>query len=146
MQGRIQRFACALLAALALGLMGTVGQCSFNSLVVEIPDLEANRIEGLQLWRADDANGANLAEAGRIVFGDRFFEGGSEVLAYTLVDSADEAIPSEWPAALVRAQDGSGSVTLTFVFSEWTELPGWVRVSTFNAAGESELSDEAAFL
>ena len=50
------------------------------------------------------------------------------------------------PAGIERVEEESGVVRLYFVFANWNEPPGWFRVTTFNAVGESDLSDEAAFL
>ncbi len=47
---------------------------------------------------------------------------------------------------VVRGEDENGAVTLHFFFDDWSEPPGWIRVTTFNAVGESELSEEAVFL
>jgi hypothetical protein len=147
MKRRIHRSACAVLALTALILMGAATQCPWKGLVVEIPDLEANQIEGLQLWRADDETGDSLTDAGRIVFGDCYYlPKGSEVLDYTMLNSEDEPTEVNGSAAVIRGEDESGAVTLHFLFADWSEPPGWIRVTTFNVAGESELSEEAVFL
>ena len=146
MKQRIQRSACATLALIALSLTGAVTQCPWENLVVEIPDLEVNQIQGLQLWRADDETSQSLTEAGRVVFGDCFLENGMELMQYTMLDSQNQPIDFLAPATVVRGEDGTGAVTLVFFFAGWSEPPGWIRVTTFNAVGESELSDEAVFL
>lgn len=146
MKRRIHRSACAVLALIALSLTGAMTQCPWKSLVVEIPDLDANQIEGLQLWRADDETGQSFTEAGRIVFGDYFVEDGAEALVYTMLNPEDEPLAVATPAMVLRGEDENGGVTLHFFFDDWCELPGWIRVTTFNAVGESELSEEAVFL
>jgi hypothetical protein len=144
MQRSIRRSACAALALIALSLTGA--QCPWKSLVVEIPDLEVNEIQGLQFWRADQEGSQQLMEAGRLVFGHRIVTNGSELLEFTLVNSRNEPLEMISPATVVRRDGESGAVTLDFTFSNWSEPPGWIRVTTFNAVGESEFSDEAVFL
>ena len=146
MKRRIHRTACAVLALIALSLTGAMTQCPWKTLIVEIPDLEVNQIEGLQLWRADDETGESFTEAGRIVFGDCFFENGSEALVYTMLNPQDEPLEVTTPAMVKRGEDENSAVTLYFFFGDWSELPGWIRVTTFNAVGESDLSEEAVFL
>jgi hypothetical protein len=131
---------------IALSLAGAETQCPWKRLVVEIPDLEVNQIQGLQFWRGDSETSPQLAEAGRIVFGQRLSANGSEVQEYTMVSSQGESLEIFSPAAVVWKEDDSGAATLDFVFPAWSEPPGWIRVTTFNEVGESEPSDEAAFL
>jgi hypothetical protein len=146
MKRRIHRSACAALALIALSLTGAVTQCPWKNLVVEIPDLETNQIQGLYLWRADDEASQSFTEAARVVFDDSFFENGRELLEYTMVDSQNQPLDFLAPAKVFRREDGSGAATLVFFFAGWSEPPGWIRVTTFNAVGESELSDEAIFM
>jgi hypothetical protein len=68
------------------------------------------------------------------------------MLEYTMVNSQNEPLEILSPAAVVWKEDNRGAATLYFVFADWTEPPGWIRATTFNAVGESEVSDEAAFL
>jgi hypothetical protein len=46
---------------------------------------------------------------------------------------------------VVRGRDGDRAV-LYFFLQNWSEPPGWIRASSFNDVGESELSEEAIFL
>jgi hypothetical protein len=146
MERRIHRFACAVLALIALSLTGTVTECQWQHFVVQIPDLEINQVEGLLLWRADAETSRSFAEAGQVVFGNRFFEDGRELMQYTMSDSLGQPIDFLTPATVLRGADGNGPPTLVFFFTTWAEPPGWIRVSSFNAAGESELSRTAIFM
>jgi len=146
MQRSIRRSVCAALAVIALSLTGAVGQCPWKRLVVEIPDLEVNEIQGLQFWRADQEGSQQLIEAGRLVFGHTIVANGATALEFTMVNSRKQPLEVFSPAVEVRREARSGAVTLEFTFSNWSEPPGWIRVTTFNAVGESELSDEAVFL
>lgn len=144
MRRSIQRLACAVLALIALSLTGALTRCQL--LVVEIPDFETADVQGLQLWRADEEHSETLAEAGRIVFGDRTVENGVEMLEFWMVTPEEELLQAWSPVWMLRRDEEGDAVTLRFVFAGWTEPPGWVRVSSFNAVGESELSADAVFL
>jgi hypothetical protein len=146
MQGTIQRSVCAGLAVIALCLTGAAMQCPWKRVKVEIPDYEVNEIQGLQFWRADQEGSLQLTEASRVVFGRHVFSNNTEAVEYTMVDSRNEPVEIFSPATVVQREDTTGALTLSFVFSTWNEPPGWVRVTTFNAVGESEVSDDAVFL
>jgi hypothetical protein len=141
MKRSIHRSASAAVALLALTLMG----CQFRQMLIYIPDFESNVIEGIQLWRGDEPASEIVSDAGRITFGDCFFGQGAEVIGYTMVDSQNQPYDFTFDVTVVRSADGDG-VTLRLAFPGWREPPGWVRASTFNAAGESELSADAIFL
>jgi hypothetical protein len=47
---------------------------------------------------------------------------------------------------VIRGENEDDPVRLHFVLGAWDEPPGWVRVSTFNVVGESDLSEEVVFL
>jgi hypothetical protein len=134
------------LALIALSLTGTFTQCPWHQLVVEIPDFETAGVQGLQLWRADEEDSETLVEAGRVVFGDRILENGVELLEYTMVDAEDELLEFWSPFWIERAHGDGEAVIIRIIFAGWTEPPGWVRVSSFNAAGESGLSANAVFV
>jgi hypothetical protein len=146
MKRSIHRFSCVALALIALFLTSAVSQCSLRGLAVEVPDLEVNQIEGLQLWRADDETSQAYLENCRIVFGETHVANDREGLEFTLLDPDGETTLFSGHAAVDRSQGEDGPVRLYFIFSDWQESPGWFRVSSFNAVGESDLSDEAAFL
>ena len=60
--------------------------------------------------------------------------------------SDGETTVSSGYAAVDRSQGEDGPVRLYFFFSDWQELPGWFRVTSFNTVGESDISDEALYL
>lgn len=141
MKRSIHRSACAAVALLALTLTG----CQWKQLVIQIPDFESNLVGGVQLWRGDEAASEIVSDAGRIVFGSCYSGQGEEMMGYTMVDSQNQPFDDTFDVTVDRGEDGD-SVTLRFTFPKWREPPGWIRVTTFNAAGESELSAEAVFL
>jgi hypothetical protein len=116
-----------------------------KQLAVQIPDFESGVIQGIQLWRGDEPASEIVVDAGRITFGDCYSGAGDEMMGYTMVDSQNQPFEYTFDVKVVRTGDGDG-VTLRFAFPKWREPPGWIRASTFNAAGESELSEEAVFL
>jgi len=141
MKRSIHRSVCAALALMALTLTG----CQWKTLCVHLPDFESNLIQGIQLWRGDGPASEILTEAGRISFGDCYSGQNVEMLAYTMVDSQSQPFNFTFDVKVVRSEDGDG-VTLHFSFPGWREPPGWIRASSFNTAGESDLSEEAVFL
>ena len=146
MKRRIHRPATTLLALFALTLTSVAMKCPCKSLVVEIPDLDANQIQGLQCWRADDETSELFDENVRILFSEFSIRDGSETMEYTMVNAEGESILALSPAVVVRSEDENDPVRLHFVFGTWNEPPGWIRVSTFNEVGESDLSEEVVFL
>jgi hypothetical protein len=121
-------------------------QCPCRTLSLEIPDLEANEIQGIQFWRADDENAELFDQSVRIFLGETSVENGMEIIAFTMADAEGQPIPVSTCAVLVRGEDEDDPIELHFIFDSWNELPGWIRVSTFNEVGESDLSEEAVFL
>lgn len=146
MKRSIHRFAVAALALIALILTSAVTQCPSRGLAVEVPDLDTNQIQGLQLWRADQEMDQTYHENCRIVFGESLVSNGSEMMEYTLLSPDGEPMPVWSYAAVDRGEGQNGPVRLYFVFGSWSESPGWFRVTSFNVVGESDLSDEAIFL
>ena len=146
MKQRIHRPAATLLALFALTLTSVALKCPCESLVVEIPDFDANQIQGVQCWRADHETSEFFDESVRILFGESLVKDGLETMEYTMVDAQGETIFASNIAAVVRGEDENDPVKLHFIFAAWVEPPGWIRVSTFNEVGESDLSEEAAFL
>jgi hypothetical protein len=141
MKRSIHRSVCAVIVLIALASTG----CRMKQLIVQIPDFESSLVDGVQLWRGEDPASEVLSEAGRIVFGDCYSADGVEMIEYTMVDSQNQPFDFTFDARLVRSEDGDGA-TLQFVFGTWHEPAGWIRASSFNAAGESDLSAESVFL
>jgi hypothetical protein len=121
-------------------------KCPCKSLVVEIPDLDANQIQGLQCWRADHETSELFDESVRIRFGEFSIGNGTETVEYTMVNAQGESISDLSLAVVLRGEDENDPVRLHFIFGAWNGPPGWIRVSTFNEVGESDLSEEMVFL
>jgi hypothetical protein len=101
----------------------------------------------MELWRADAEGSEVWSEAARIDFGDCIVHSGGETIQYSMVDYENQPLSnsSSFPAWVTR-EDDEGGVVIHFTFGNWREPPGWIRASTFNAVGDSELSEEAVFL
>lgn len=146
MKRRMYRPATTLLALVALTLTSVGMQCPCKSLIVEIPDLDSNQIQGIQCWRADQETSELFEESVRIVFGEYSLADGMETMKYTMVNAEGESTSPSIPAVVIRGESEDDPVRLHFVFGSWSEPPGWIRINTFNEVGESELSEETAFL
>ena len=142
MKRSIHRAACVAFVLLASILSG----CQWKQLVVEIPDFDANLIEGVQIWRADEAQSPSFSELKRIVFLGSHVQNGTELIEYMLLDAQNQPAEYTYSAKMVRGAEGVGSATVHFVFPTWPHREGWIRVSSFNPIGESDLSDQAVFL
>ena len=93
MKRSIHRFPCAALALIALFFTSAVTQCPIRGLAVEVPDLEANQLQGLQLWRTDDETSQTYDENCRIVFGETtVLADGKEMMEYTLLSPEGELL------------------------------------------------------
>lgn len=147
MKRSIHRFPFAALALIALFFTSAVTQCPIRGLAVEVPDLEANQIQGLQLWRTDEETGQTYEQNCRIVFGETtLLPDGKEMMEYTLLSPEGDPLLESNYAAIDRREGENGPVRLYFLFGSWRETPGWFRVTSYNAVGESEISAEAVFL
>lgn len=142
MKRGVRRTACAAFVLLASMLAG----CEWKQLVVQIDDFETNLIAGVQLWRAEDAASQSFTAIEQILFLGTRIDAGTEMIEYLKLDAQDQSEPYTYAAKLVRGEAEPGGATIYFVFAPWPHAEGWVRVSTFNAIGESELSDEAVLL
>ena len=146
MKQRIHRTPTTFLALVTLTLVSVAMQCPCKTLLVEIPDLDTNQIEGIQCWRADDENAELLDQSVRIVLGETSIVNGMEIMDYTMVDAQGQPIPVLNSAVVIRGEGENDPVQLHFIFNRWNDVPGWIRISTFNEMGESDLSEEAVFL
>jgi hypothetical protein len=137
----IHRSTCAALVLAAVALTG----CDWKKIVVRIDDFEVNMIQGMELWMAEAEESEVWSEAARIDFGDCVVDDSGETIEYTMVDSQNRPLGNSFPAWVTR-DDADGSVVIHLTFSDWREPPGWIRASTFNVVGDSDLSEEAVFL
>lgn len=132
--------AVALLALVVPALSG----CEMRLLRVIIPDFETSAVEGVQVWRLDDATGQPVLR-GRLVFQgstqDRF---GMEVVEYAIVQN-DGTQGYTLMAEVERDSVDPDRVELDLYYTP-RDAQGWYKVSTFNAVGASPLSTAQTYL
>jgi hypothetical protein len=135
------RIACAFVA---LALLPTLVACDLKGVTVRIADFESNAVDGVRFYRLDEVLG-DFVPGGSVRFSEPYLAPGSgEVVDYTILD-ADENEVLNLSARLRRDPADPDAVTLNLVYDR-TEPPGWFRISSFNAAGESVLSLEQIYL
>lgn len=132
----------ALLAAmvLALPLLG----CNARQIQLIIPDFTSSQVEGVNVFRLDDATGAPVL-VGRLDFvSDQSLPDGTELLSYQMV-RLDGSTSDVLPTYLVRDPSNPDSANIQ-VFVDAGSPAGWFKVSTFNAYGSSALSVDQTYL
>lgn len=133
--------ATALLAVVAL-----VAGCNFSGLSLMIPDFESSEVLGVRVYQQVGDTGdpsQDLVLASEITFAEpELTETGRERMEYT-VEGPDGA--ARYFTVLRRDDQDPDRVQVDLLF-QYESLEGAFRVSTYNAAGESELSEGALFL
>ena len=140
MKRSIQRVVVLACAAIALCL----GGCEVRSLRICIPDFESNRVGGVWVYQLSERSG-EFERMAQLVFTESFDKRGAEVLTYSidgLVDAKGDKIHVEVEVA--RNPENSDEVTMDLLFP--CDPPSAIKVSTYNAIGESPLSDETLYL
>jgi hypothetical protein len=132
-----RRVALAVAALLLVPLAG----CELKTVRIQLPGYGNGAIEGVWLWRLDDATG-QYVRACRIDFRGRGFTStGAETVTY--VQQCDNGHPmGALVAKVARSPSDAATVTLDLEYARW-ENPGMYRASAFNSAGESPLSQVA---
>ena len=123
----------AALAALALlGLCSTA--CDVKGMLVQLPRFETAEILGLWVWRASPQTG-EFERFAQIEFGSIASEGDFEYLPYTVTIAGS---PFTFNAPVERPDTAPEDVTLGLSFGQ---AIGTFKVSSYNAVGESPLSE-----
>jgi hypothetical protein len=135
-----RRVALAVAALLLVPLAG----CELKTVRIQLPGYGNGAIEGVWLWRLDDATG-QYVRACRIDFQGRGFTGsGLETVSY--VQNCDNGHRmGALLAKVTRSASDPGTATLELEYARW-ESPGMYRASAFNSAGESPLSQASEAL
>ncbi len=135
------RTSCALVA---LSLLPLLTACEYRRVTVRIADFESALVEGVRFWRLTEAS-LQFEPGGSVEFDDpRILESGHEVVDYTVFSPDGEELVT-LPAFVLRNPADPDTVTLELQYLRY-EDPGWFRITTYNAAGESELSQEQIYL
>lgn len=134
MRGSKMRWMRVALILFVLPLAG----CDLSWVKLTISDFESKRVQGIWISRQSEATGAWVHDV-RIDFGAVALVQGYEWLQYeSVVGAAGER---NWISALVeRAPNNSNEVTISLGFMRLS-APGRYKISAFNVAGESPLSD-----
>jgi hypothetical protein len=140
------------LARLALiglvALVPLVSGCDYRSVSIQIPGFDTFAVEGVWFWRLDPATGQYQREGGIRLHRDATAEtswpelaSGAEVIAYSNTSQEGVMLPAE----VIRDPAAPDQVTLRLLYANPGE-PGVFKATIFNAAGESELSDQTIAL
>lgn len=132
-----------ILAGLALaGLILPLSACEMVRVTVVIPSFDSAAVEGVTFWRAARDG---FEEDGQLVFEGTEFRDGHEVVRYRYRSCDGELARVSYEANVERPASDSDVVVLQLHYPRRAE-PGVFRVSTFNRAGHSPLTDTAAEL
>jgi hypothetical protein len=140
MKRSIQRAAVLALAAIALCL----GGCELKSLKIRIPDFDSKQVRGGWIYQLSE-NSREFEKMAHVAFVEPFDREGAEGLTYTVdgfVDAEGNQVHIE--TQVVRNPENPDQVTIQFWFP--CDQPIVIKVSTYNAIGESPLSDETLYL
>jgi hypothetical protein len=129
------------LIAIAL-LMIPMGGCTWVNFMVRIPDFDTAEVAGLWMWRFSTASGV-YERTNRITFAGVTEQAGAESLKYEIRDQSDQLLGMTMTTEVARDAANADSVTLDLWYARFSP-PGAYKVSTYNTAGESVLSQNTA--
>lgn len=121
----------ALASFVLLGLC--VAGCDLRAFRVRIPHFETAQVQGLWVWRAEPSG--EFVRFAQIEFGELAEEDGVEYLPYSVAVAGS---PMVLNSPVVRAPTAPEDVTLCIALRNEV---GTYKVSSYNAVGESPLSD-----
>ena len=121
------------LAAFALLGLVTTG-CEVKPFRVQLPGFEAAQVRGLWVWRASPGTG-DFERYAQIEFGDVIEEAGIELMQYSVTIGGN---PLVFATRVKRAAESPEDVILHLSFGPDA---GTFKVSSYNAVGESALSE-----
>lgn len=124
------------------GLALPLSACEMVRVTVVIPSFDSAGVEGVTFWRA--ANDG-FEEDGQLVFEGTEFRNGHEVVRYRFRSCDGDLGRVSYEAPVERPASDPDVVVLQLHYPRRAE-PGTFRVSTFNHAGQSPLTDTAAEL
>lgn len=127
----------ALLALVIPALSG----CTPRALRVIIPDFESAAVEGVQVWRLDDATGQPVAD-GDLHFVGTIQQDSAELVEYEYVryDGTHVRLFS----VIQRDANDPDQVQLNLLYEPGSV--GWYKVSTYNLVGDSPLSTAQTYV
>jgi hypothetical protein len=148
MEGGVDMKSLARLALIALlALAPLVSGCDYRSVSIEIPGFDSFAVEGVWFWKLNSATGQYERAGGIRLHRDATAEtswpqlaSGAEVIAYSNTSQEEVVLPAE----VIRDPAAPDQVTLRLLYT--SPEPGVFKATIFNAAGESELSDQTIAL
>jgi len=118
--------------------------CPLGQLRLQIPDYFTSDVQGVQLYRIDDASG-QLVDAGRIEFLGVQKSNGGEVLKYKHVSPEGDPWFGPVFTQIVRNPSQPNGIEVTLAFLN--QLPsGWFKVASYNLFGTSGASVSQTFI
>lgn len=140
------------LARLALigliSLAPLVSGCDYRSVSIKIPGFDTFAVEGIWFWKLDPVTGQYERAGGIRFHRDAAAEpwwpelsADAELIAYSNTTQEEVVLPAE----VIRDPAAPDQVTLRLLYLNPDE-PGTFKATLFNAAGESELSDQTIAL
>ena len=131
-----------------ISLAPLVSGCDYRSVSIQIPGFDAFAVEGIWFWKLDPATGQYERAGGIRLLRDATAEtswpqlaSGAELIAYSNTTQEEVVLPAE----VIRDPAKPDEVTLRLLYLNSDE-PGVFKATIFNAAGESELSDQTIAL
>lgn len=132
----------AVLAGLAFAV--PLSGCTIRTIHVLIPDFVSDQVQGVNLFRLDDATAAPVLMS-RIDFVSSTTQpDGSELVQYQIV-STDGTTSQTFSVLVVKDPTNSDSAEMELLAGT-AGAPGWFKVSTFNPYGSSSLSTAQTYL
>ena len=118
--------------------------CPLGQLRLQIPDFFTSDVQGVQLYRIDDATG-QLVDAGRIEFMGLQKNNGADVLKYKHVSPEGDPWFGPVFTQIVRNPSQPNGIEVTLAFLN--QLPsGWFKVASYNLIGTSRASATQTFI
>jgi len=141
MHRAIRRFPALL--GLTACLVGGVG-CDLQWVMVTIPDFESKQVAGVWVWRESEQDGAFVRDT-EIEFVETIDAGGGYEILRVETTTGPQGERSSLPTGITRDAANPDQVTLSLGFTRLSG-PGMFKVSTYNAAGDSPLSEASTQL
>jgi hypothetical protein len=132
----------SLFSILPFALLVSGCDLSLEIIAIRMLDFDSSRIEGASIWRLSEVTG-DFERVSDVPFTRAVFESGEEGLSYPVHDDSGQEL-TLW-AEFTRELETPSIVTVRFWWRRTTDV-GVFKVSTFNAAGQSPLSERAAEL
>ena len=130
--------------SIAIGMVVLLSGCQLRTLHVVIPDFDAASVDGLEVFRLDDATGQPVDAGGIQFLGVQASNDGAELLEYALL-SLDGTVTSTITAQVIRDVANPDAVEVFLIYHNQAAA-GWYKVASYNGEGSSELSLTQTFL